>query len=173
MIELENTYLIKELPKGLEDCDIKEIIDVYLPVASSHPVMRLRKNGDIFEFTKKYPINEGDASEQVEETIILDQKEFNILNTLDGKRIHKIRHYYKHNGHIAEIDIFKGPLDGLVVADFEFSKIEDKNSFIMPDFCLVDITQETFVAGGMLAGKSYNEIKNDLDRLGYVKFKSK
>ncbi len=39
----------------------------------------------------------------------------------------------------------------------------------MPDFCLVEVTQEDFVAGGMLCGKSYEDIKADLDRYGYTK----
>ncbi len=169
MIELENTYLMKKIPEGLFDCGHKEVVDVYLPITSNHPVMRLRKNGDDFELTKKYPVKEGDASQQAEETIILDQGEFDMLNTLEGKRVHKVRYYYDHKGHLAEVDVFKGDLEGLIVVDFEFDTVEDKDAFMMPDFCLVDVTQETFVAGGMLAGKEYGDIEGDLDRLGYIR----
>lgn len=38
-----------------------------------------------------------------------------------------------------------------------------------PDFCLVDVTQETFLAGGMLCGKRYADIEAGLDRFGYRK----
>jgi hypothetical protein len=61
MIELEKTYLLKFLPEGLRDFKSKEIIDVYLPKNSAHPKLRLRKNGDKFELTKKEPIQDGDA----------------------------------------------------------------------------------------------------------------
>jgi hypothetical protein len=37
----------------------------------------------------------------------------------------------------------------------------------MPDFCLTDITREEFVAGGMLCGKKYEDIDNELKRFGY------
>ena len=32
----------------------------------------------------------------------------------------------------------------------------------MPDFCLVDITQETFIAGGVIAGKTLEDIQSEL-----------
>jgi len=169
MIELENTYLAKELPEGLALCEHKEVIDVYLPASSPHPQIRLRKNGDVFELTKKSPIKDGDASQQLEETINLTQEEFDVFNSLDGKRIHKIRYYYKYNGQVAEVDVFQDDLYGLVVIDFEFDTAEDKDAFVMPSFCLADVTQELFIAGGMLCGSTYQDIKADLDRFGYKK----
>ena len=39
----------------------------------------------------------------------------------------------------------------------------------MPDFCLADVTQEVFIAGGMLCGKCYKDIEDDLARIGYKK----
>jgi len=60
-------------------------------------------------------------------------------------------------------------LKGLILVDFEFDKMEEKDSFDMPDFCLVDITQEVFIAGGMLCGKSYEDIEEYLKRFGYIK----
>ena len=97
MIELEKTYLAKKLPENLRSCKFKEIIDVYIPKTSEHPKLRLRKNGDIFELTKKEPVNEGDASRQKEQTIILNETEFNALNQqIEGKRVHKIRYYYDY-----------------------------------------------------------------------------
>lgn len=53
MIELERTYLAKYIPDGLKECKSKEIIDLYIPRANVHPKVRVRKNGDIYEMTKK------------------------------------------------------------------------------------------------------------------------
>jgi len=128
----------------------------------------LRKNGDIYELTKKEPIN-GDVSCQEEQTIILNEIEFNALNKLDGKRVAKHRYYYDYQGRRAEFDIFQEALAGLVVIDFEFDTEEEKNSFIMPDFCLADITTETFIAGGIICGKTYDNIQSDVDRYNYQK----
>ena len=34
-------------------------------------------------------------------------------------------------------------------------------------FALADVTQEEFIAGGMLAGKTYNNISSELKRFNY------
>ncbi|MFH1316816.1 MAG: CYTH domain-containing protein [Candidatus Woesearchaeota archaeon] len=169
MIEHELTYLAKSLPDNLKDCKSKEIIDIYIPKQSDHPTLRIRKNGDKYEMTKKEPVEGGDASHQEEQTIILTESEFNTLSKLDGKKIHKIRYLYNHDGMTAEFDVFQGPLAGLVVIDFEFDKVEDKKSFQMPDFCLAEVTHELWVAGGMICGKSYEDVEQELLRFGYKK----
>lgn len=170
MIELEKTYLVKKLPESLKSCKFKEIVDVYIPKFSDHPKLRLRKNGNKFELTKKEPVNDGDASYQEEQTIILTETEFNALNQqLEGKRIHKIRYFYDYKGRTAEFDVFQDDLAGLVIVDFEFATLEEKDNFQMPDFCLVEITQEVFIAGGMICGKTYKDIESNLERFEYSK----
>ena len=169
MTELEKTYLIKKFPENLENCKFKEIIDIYLPESAEHAKLRLRKNGDRYELTKKEPIDEADASHQKEQTIILTEIEFNALSNLKGKKIEKIRYYYDYNGKIAEIDVLHVLLKGLTLVDFEFETIEEKDSFEMPDFCLADVTQDVFVAGGVLCGKCYGDIENELKKYNYNK----
>jgi len=71
MIELEKTYLAKTIPSELKNCKSKEIIDIYIPKSSVHPTLRIRKNGDKFELTKKEPVNKDDSSHQEEQTVIL------------------------------------------------------------------------------------------------------
>ncbi|MBU2590191.1 MAG: hypothetical protein KKA65_00865 [Nanoarchaeota archaeon] len=169
MIELEKTYLAKFIPEGLKDCKFKEVIDVYFPKASAHPKLRLRKSSDNYEMTKKEPVNEGDASHQKEQTILLTKPEFEALLEIEGKKVHKLRYYYEYKGRIAEVDVFQGELHGLVVVDFEFKEMKNKDNFEMPEFCLADITQEDFIAGGMVCGKSYKDIEEDLNRFNYKK----
>lgn len=170
MIELEKTYLAKFLPKELKNCDKKEIIDYYIPKNSFHPCLRIRKNGDKYEITKKKPINEGDASSQLEQTIPLTKEEFEALTkNIEARITHKIRYYFNYEGKVAEFDIFQKKLNSLVLIDFEFNTEEEKENFEMPDFCLENITQEEFVAGGTISGKSYQDIENDLNRFNYTK----
>ncbi|MBW2972725.1 hypothetical protein KY359_06845 [Candidatus Woesearchaeota archaeon] len=168
MIELEKTYLAKKLPEGLAECRKKEIIDIYIPKSHPHPKLRIRKNGDRYEMTKKEPVAD-DASQQEEQTIILTEEEFSSLTKLDGKKTHKIRYHYPYEGRMAEIDVFQGALKGLIVIDFEFDTEEDKDAFMMPDFCLADVTHEQFIAGGMVCGRSYEDIADDLNRYHYSK----
>ena len=170
MIELEKTYLAKKLPKNLKSYKFKEIIDVYIPKSSEHPKLRLRKNGDKFELTKKEPVHDGDASYQEEQIIILTETEFNALNQqLEGKRVRKIRYFYDYNGEIAEFDVFQDDLLGLVIIDFEFATLDEKDNFQMPSFCLIDVTQEVFIAGGMICGKTYKDIEANLEKFKYSK----
>lgn len=166
MIELERTYLPKSLP-NLEGCKSKEIIDIYLPTPARHPTLRIRKNGSRYEITKKEPVAD-DPSKQKEETTSITKEEFDELNqSVQGKRVHKIRYYYPYQNRTAEIDVFQGLLKGLVLVDFEFETEEDKDSFATPEFCMVDITRQEFIAGGMLCGKSYEDIEEELKKVGY------
>lgn len=64
--------------------------------------------------------------------------------------------------------MLSGPLAGLVIIEFEFDSIEEKNAFIKPDFCLAGVTQEDFIAGGVLAGKTYEDLKPELERFSYI-----
>ncbi len=40
-IELERTFLLKYKPKDLEKYKSVEILDIYFPYSSEHPVLRL------------------------------------------------------------------------------------------------------------------------------------
>jgi CYTH domain-containing protein len=159
MIELELTYLAKYLPTDLAEFEAKEMIDIYIPKENEHPKLRIRKNGDKLEMTKKYVVVAGDASKQIEETIILSKEEYEALSSLDGKKTEKRRYLYPYKGRMAEIDVFGGDLDGLVIVDFEFETEIEKEKFEMPEFCLAEVTQETVLAGGMLCGKKYADIE--------------
>lgn len=168
MIEYERTYLVRTLPEGLADCDSKEVLDIYLPTTGEHLTLRIRKHGDKHEMTKKKPAAGADSSEQLEQTIHLEPEEWQELASLPGRRLRKIRYYYPWNGHTAEIDVFQDDLLGLVLADFEFSGPDAKDDFETPEFCLADVTQEKFIAGGMLCGRDYSEIQAELARFGYL-----
>ncbi|MDP3882041.1 MAG: hypothetical protein Q8Q31_04165 [Nanoarchaeota archaeon] len=169
VIELEKTYLAKQIPAGLKECKNKEIIDIYIPKESKHPILRIRKNGDKYEMTKKEPDPHGDASKQTEHTIFLTPLEFQALQNLDGKKLHKVRYYYDHEGRTSEIGVFQGPLYGLILVDFEFDNEEDKEKFQMPDFCLAEVTNAESLAGGILCGKSYRDIESELNKFNYNK----
>lgn len=167
-LELEKTYLLTKLPPGLKKCKYTEIIDIYIPAFKAHPQIRIRKKGEKAELTKKVPVN-NDASRQTEHTIPLSEDEFEAISAIPGKKVRKLRYYYPVGDKIAEIDIFQDGLSGLVLADFEFSDFDSKDNFKAPDFCLVEITQEEFIGGGRLAGKSYADIEADLNKFNYKK----
>ncbi len=164
MIEIEKTYLAKFLPKGLSKFSHKEIIDLYIPKASEHSKLRIRKNGDLYVITKKNLVNENDSSTQIEQNIKITKEEFLALSNISASKIRKIR--YNYNG--AEIDIFQDKLKGLVLVDVEFISKENLKSFKMPDFCLVEITGDTNFAGGVLCKQKLSNLKKILKAYKYI-----
>ncbi len=166
-IELEKTYLAKYLPEGIFECEKRELLDIYVPEDVEFPRLRIRKKGSKFEITKKIPLSAGDASAHTEQTIPLDESEFEALSVVKSKQVHKFRYFYDYQGHRAEIDVFQDALSGLVLVDFEFKSVEEMKAFKIPDFCLEDVTQEDFIAGGMLCGKTYADIETNLRTFEY------
>lgn len=168
-IELERTFLVKCIPEGLNKCECREVLDIYIPTNLPHPTLRIRKRGDVFEMTKKQVANGNDSSELIENTIPLSEYEFNDLAEINGKRLHKNRYLYPYENRVAEVDVYLDDLAGLIVVDFEFNSREEMEAFDVPDFCLVEVTQDEVIAGGMLAGKKYADIESDLKKYSYEK----
>jgi adenylate cyclase len=167
--ELELTYLLKYLPADLAAYPFVEYLDLYIPADLEHPHLRVRKRGDVMEITKKVPIKGKDSSEQFEYTIPLNEGEFNSLVKVSGKKIRKFRYFYPVGEKTCEIDLFQDELLGLAEVDFEFKSVSEKNSFQPPDFCLANVTQEKTFAGGILAGKNYQDIEAELKKYAYIK----
>lgn len=169
MIELEKTYLVKELPENLQELEHKEIFDIYIPKVSRHAEIRIRRNGNKHEITKKIPLDEN-KNEFKEYTIPISKEEFDALEKeIEGKRVRKIRYNMPYKGLIAEIDVFQDNLKGLAVIEFEYPDRETRDSFEHPDFCGPDVTSEEFVAGGFICGKSFEDISPNLEKYGYKK----
>lgn len=168
--ELELTYLARKMPQEANDVEPVKMLDVYVPEDPLvHSRLRLRQKGSKYEITKKMPVEGEDASVHNESTIEIDQNEFETLAPSSKKRIEKDRYITPIEGRPAEIDVFRGVLAGLVLIDFEFDNHEDKESFVPPAVCLADVTQEDFIAGGQLAGKTYEDIEPELNRFNYTR----
>jgi len=169
MEEIELTYLARALPPGILSAPRKEMLDIYIPASAEHPDLRIRRVGEKCEITKKRPIKDGDASHQMENTIPLTKEEYEEMSQLKGKRTRKTRYYYEEGGARYEVDVFRDDLAGLVLVDIEFDSLEKKKSFHPPAWCLAEVTQEKFLAGGMVCGKRYADIEPQLAKFNYKK----
>ena len=166
-LEIEKTYLLKHLPDGLLKSSFKDIEDLYLPKGAVHAHLRIRKAGDSYVITKKEPVPGESASIHEEHNIKLTVSEFAALQNCNCDRIRKRRFYYQYNNRVVEVDIFFGQLSGLALADFEFSSKEEMAEFKIPDFCLADVTEEDFIAGGVLCRQSFDSLLPELNRYQY------
>ena len=84
-LELELTFLAKELPESIKTVKPIRIVDIYIPDTPEHSHLRLRQKGEKYEITKKMPVVEGNASEQIEQTILLTKEEFVALSSCSKK----------------------------------------------------------------------------------------
>ena len=167
-LEIELTYLARFIPDEIASLTPEIMEDVYFPAASDkHAVLRLRRRGDNYEITKKLPVNEGEGKRHLETTIELTREEYDALHMAKGKIVGKKRYQIMLGGRPAEFDIFTGDLEGLVTIDFEFSSEGDMRGFVPPECCGPDVSNERFIRGGEVAGKSYADLIADLDRLDY------
>ncbi len=168
-LEIELTFLAASIPAEIRNATPTQLTDIYIPEDSPFPVLRARKQGNKYEITKKIPVNEGDFSSHTEHTISLSEDEFEALRKASARVVEKNRYNVKINGYTADVDVFTGALTGLVLLDFEFAAEKEKENFSKPDCCLADVTQEKFILGGQLAGRSFDDIKNNLSRFKYEK----
>jgi len=158
-LEIEKRFLVKELPI-LEGLKSKKIVDVYFPEITDHAVLRARQQGDSFELTKKTRSNTHNGYVMLEQTINLTEEEFKFLATCSQRRIEKTRYYFPYNNITIEIDVFEYRLKGLVIAEIEFESEDLLKNFIAPTWLGKEINDVDILAGGILSGKTFDDIKN-------------
>src|SRR6266705_4737138 len=115
--EIERKFLVKELPPGLDRFRSYPIAQGYLANEPGGRHVRLRKKGKTASLTFK--VGRGGTPE--ERKIKLTAKQFAALwPATAGRRLRKLRYEIPWNDRLIEIDIYRGKLSGLVVAEVEF-----------------------------------------------------
>jgi len=157
MLEIEKTFLIKKIPTNLSSYPSHQIKQGYL--SSPPSPLRIRQKDNKFEITKKIPLKESFSS--VEEiNIPLTDIEFNKLWSLTERSLEKIRYNIPlENNLIAELDVFKGDLEGTSFVEVEFTSEKQMAEFKKPDWFGKDVTQEDFSANSFLAGKTFSQVE--------------
>ena len=64
-----------------------------------------------------------------------------LLEKHDGLIIRKKRYMIPVGNYTAELDLFEGDLDGIVLAEVEFPNVQEANSFIPPSWFAKDVTE--------------------------------
>lgn len=165
--EFELTFLVKDVPFEVLGAIPHLVKDVYVPEEGISN-LRIRKKDDVCELTKKMSVVSGDYSMMRELTIPLEETEYESLILKRTRQLMKHRYSVVIDGYHAEVDVFQKDLLGLVLIDFEFESKEQKDQFKIPNICLADVTQESFISGANLAGKSYEDIAEKLSEYKYV-----
>jgi adenylate cyclase len=137
--EIERKFLIKRLPDKLHRWRHYPIAQGYLAIEPAGRQVRLRKQGNTASLTFK--IDRGGAREERE--IKLTAKQFAALwPATAGRRLRKLRYEIPWNDRLIEIDIYRGTLSGLVVAEVEFPNRVTCREFEPPPWFGREVTGE-------------------------------
>ena len=166
-VERERRYLLRELPPGLRVNDPHtQIFDNYITGTR----LRLRKirvperREWTWKLTQKFAPDTEDFSRTVITNIYLSQTEYEVLSVFEGNEIRKNRYPYERAGRKFSIDVFLGPLHGLILAETEFGTDEELRDFPVPPFAARDVTNDELFTGGRLVELTADEIRAELSR---------
>lgn len=167
MIEIERTFLVKNLPSGLDSCKKTEIKQGYFSELPSP--LRIRQKDNYFELTKKFPISSGDQSTHDEINLPIKKEEFERLWSLTLRSLEKTRYYFPlENNLMAEIDVFRGKIEGLILVEVEFDSSQAMEKFDPPEWFGKDMTDEFWVVNSFLASSTYKEIQDLISAKGII-----
>jgi hypothetical protein len=159
ILENERRFLVRE-PPDLSGAETWRIEDLYVeggrlrlramaPLADGEPVYKL---------CKKYGSDDPVSGPIV--NIYLSADEHARLADLPGQRLVKLRHKLAPFA----IDVFEGPLAGLVLAEVEMDSAEAVRAAAPPAWAAAEVTGEPFFTGAYLAGLTAPELKAQLRR---------
>ncbi len=148
MQEIERKFLVDRIPADLDEDRSRRISQGYLAVDESVEV-RLRRIDDERLITAKK--GSGETREEIE--VPLEAGAFDRLWKLtESRRIAKRRFQVPlEDGHCAEVDVYSGDLEGLVVAEVEFSSEEEGDGFRAPEWFGRELTGDHRYANQELA----------------------
>ncbi|MFA4887552.1 MAG: hypothetical protein WC595_05030 [Candidatus Nanoarchaeia archaeon] len=155
-LEIERVFLVKELPKDIEQSRhiIIKVGDFFEP--NTIDALKLKQKGDTYELVKK----EGHSTlNRTEHTIKIKKKEFDILWKVTTQNHEKIRYYFPIGEHLCEIDCYKGRLDGYVRVEVEFSNKKKAHEFISPQWFGTEISDFNHDIHEDLGLVSFEEMK--------------
>ena len=174
-VERERRYLLNDLPEGLNRADPHvQITDNYITGTN----LRIRKVRDpktnkwVVKFTQKFAPNPEDLSETLITNIYLNALEAETLSVFEANEIRKNRYYFDFEGRRFSVDMFLGDLFGLVLAETSFDTHDEMAKFTLPHFALADVTNNETFTGGKLCELTFEDIRKEAHRSGWVKAQS-
>ena len=148
-VEIERKFLLDALPEGLEPRRADRIEQGYLAIGADGVEVRVRRRAGKSTLTVKSAPGE----RRVEEEIPIDDRRFESLWRLsEGRRVSKTRHLVVLGpGLTAELDVYDGPLEGLLTVEVEFPSLEASAAFVPPPWIGRELTGDPRYANQSLA----------------------
>lgn len=138
--EIERVFKVRQIPKDIENYPSENILQGYLAIDPTGVEVRLRKTAERYFETFK-----GSGRLQRRELEIqLSRDQFDALwPGTEGRRIEKIRYKIDYAGRTIELNLFRGDLEGLALAEVEFTSREQSGEFKAPDWLRDDVTEDS------------------------------
>ena len=135
-MEIERKYLVTTPPEDYRTWEAVHMEQAYLCTA---PVVRIRKENDEYFLTYK---SKGLLAREEYNLPLTKEAYAHLLEKADGIIITKTRYKKPIEGTdlVIELDVFSGEYEGLMLAEVEFSSIEDAEHFAPPDWFGEDVT---------------------------------
>ncbi|MFL6335196.1 MAG: hypothetical protein ACJ754_17935 [Pyrinomonadaceae bacterium] len=166
-VERERRYLLQGLPPGLKTNDPHtQITDNYVTGTR----LRLRKvrapetNEWTLKLTQKHAPEPPDFSRTLITNMYLSPYEYEVLSVFEGNELRKNRYPYEHEGRRYSVDLFLGPLRGLVLAETDFDDDAEMDAFPTPAFAHLDVTRDELFTGARLVELTAEELRAELAR---------
>jgi adenylate cyclase len=148
--EIERVFKVRHIPENIEKYPHENIVQGYLAIDVTGAEVRLRKIGERYFETFK-----GSGRLQRRELEIeLSPDQFNTLwPDTEGRRIEKIHYKIDEGGQKVELNVFRGNLEGLVLAEVEFPSREKSEEFKPPDWFGEEVIEDSRYKNQNLAQK--------------------
>ena len=144
MPEIERKFVVGTIPEGLLQSG-SAVRQGYLDI---EPVeVRIRTRDGRHELTVK---STGGLT-RTEVNVGLTAEQFDELWQLVDGVVEKTRHEVALSGHVVEVDVYGGKLDGLVVAEVEFHSEREAASFTPPSWFVKEVTDDPNYRNAALA----------------------
>ncbi|QUC59309.1 hypothetical protein IOD14_22565 [Streptomyces sp. A2-16] len=162
-VERERRFLLAEPPAPSAVTVSRAINDRYVKGTR----LRLRR-ADLsdgrceLKLTQKVPISQPGAVQGLITNTYLSPAEYDVLAALPAALLSKTRFSVPPLG----VDVFDGHLQGLVLAEAEFTTDDEAQSFVPPPDCIAEVTEDTRFTGGHLVQASRRELLKWLAEYG-------
>lgn len=148
-VEIERKWLVPQVPPEALAAPGERIEQGYLTIGSDGAESRVRRRGDRCTLTVK----SGSGLVRSEHEVELTAAQFaGLWPATETARLEKVRHRLRaDDGHLIELDVYDGSLQGLVVAEVEFDDPWGAESFVAPHWFGRELTGEPAYSNQRLA----------------------
>lgn len=138
--EIERKYLVDNLPPEVNLDAGAKYRQGYLVIDDERALtVRLRREGDVYRLA----IKKGRGEVRTEVELPMSASQFDALwNEAEAISLEKTRYVLPIGALNAEVDVFEGRLEGLVMVEVEFESAAAAQAFSPPDWFGKDVTDD-------------------------------